>query len=99
MNENQNQEQLEQTVRMDAARVVEAAREEPAPQHPEFELNMDDTQGLDLEDIMKEFASTPKKAKPEPVLEETRKIPVAEVQPEPEPEAEPEKQPEAEKEP
>ena len=65
MSEKQNQDSIQEnqvtqeTIRLD----LKAA--EPAPEKSdEFVLNMDDTQGLNLEDIMKEFARKPKKGKP-----------------------------------
>ena len=90
MNENQNQDQVTQeTVRLEVPKTTQ----EPKVQ-PEFVLDMDDTQGLDLEEIMKEFASSPKKEKPAPAMEQTQPIQAVESQPEPQPEPQPESQPE-----
>lgn len=98
MNENQNQDQqpkqqtTQETIRMEIPEVVEVTEKvtpmEKLPEKkPAFQLNMDDTQGLDLEDIMKEFASSSKKGKKASDVEQTQEIPAGESKPEQEPPA------------
>ena len=93
MDKNQNQDQenqvTQETVRLDLP--AEPVKETAPEAQPEFVLDMEDTQGLNLEDIMKEFASKPKKGKAaaEPVAEpEPQEISQEKPEQESEPEAE-----------
>ena len=99
MDENKNQEQLpeeeltQQTIRLDIPEVV-AAAEEAAPMEPlelqrSSEEMSDDTHAFDLDEIMKEFASKPKKKKTSaPVAQ-----PIAETEEEEQPQPEAPAQP------
>ena len=91
MDENKSQDQIQQealdqqTIRLNIPEVVEAAQEaapmtETETRELSGETAVDDTQEFDLDEIMKEFASKPKKkkaAKAEPVQEEEEQPPKA----------------------